>query len=101
MAGAESNGRVTLALIGQKLERIIDDLAEVKTEVTAQHDYRTRQEELNKAVKHQIWNGSESRIDRSLTCSQSAMAWVKGAIVPIALAVIVGIIMLIIKLVGG
>lgn len=87
------NNRVTLALIGQKLDMLSDSIEEVRRDVAILRECSVRQDELNKAVRNQLWGlDGRSRIQQAEEMADSAITWLRLAILPISLAIITSIL---------
>lgn len=97
MAGNNGNGKVTLAVIGSQLEQLTDEVKGLRHDVRDLCEKQSRQEEFNLAVRHQLWNGSTSRVQEALNIAQNTASWVRLLWIPLALAVIIGLVSIIRK----
>ena len=128
MAGGENTNdlqevKTALAVINEKLDASQGVATNVKITVDKINDFMVRQDEMNKAVKHQLWDGDghsriqyneqktqvvadqtktvmeqiwdkdgRSRIQCALQTANESMTWSKLALIPIAIAITLGII---------
>jgi hypothetical protein len=92
------NGRITLALLKQQTESVQEELKAAKTLLSEVHDFIQVQGEINAAVKCQLWENGRARLQTVEQCAIGAQVWVKVAIIPIALLVIIELVRLAIAL---
>lgn len=97
-----SNGKVTLALIGQQLTYVSKKVDEIAAKSDSMTTFCAHQEELNKTVDAQLWDKNknsrmqavEQGVVEAKCEAQTAISWTRFAIYPISLAVIVGLVTL-------
>jgi len=98
----KGNGRVTLALLKEQGEDILVRLGKIEEKVDTLHDDAIRIQEFKVKAGYELYHDGKSRmqavengVEDAMAEARTAMSWVKVAIVPISLAVVIGIIMLI------
>lgn len=97
MAEAKANGRVTMALLGSKLDQIAFDLGEAKGDIRGLLKAEARQEDFNQAVRLQLWDDGCSRIQRTESTAATAMTYVRVVLVPIGLLIVAAAIAVLTK----
>jgi hypothetical protein len=95
------NGKVTLAVLAEKINTLTGIATESRDDIKTLNEKAAHQEEFNKAVKCQIWDGSESRIQTALDKAGNCNKLIWVLFVPLTLSIITGIITLFVKLLGG
>jgi len=99
MAGNDNNGdgKITLAVIGSQLGQLTDEVKGLRHDVRDLCEKQSRQEEFNLAVRHQLWNGSTSRVQEALNIAQNTAGWVRLLWIPLALAIAIGLVSILLK----
>jgi len=91
-----SNGRVTMALLGAQVQQIANDTTDIKKATGDLHDFVIQQVELNKLIRKELWTpDGKSRVQSVEETANTAMTWAKAVLIPIGLALCVGILSLI------
>lgn len=80
----ESNGKVTLALIAQKLDSIETRLIHLDE----MREFCTVQKTLNEDTRRQLWENGKSRIQATEDAVRGLAAWNKVLLVPMLLLLI-------------
>jgi hypothetical protein len=98
MAAADDNGngRITSAIIGEKVDNLASAFVTFSTRMEATvaklTESTTRHEEMSKAHCHELYRDGQSRIQQAESDAKAAMAWVRIALVPIGLILVIELI---------
>ncbi len=97
MAEDNGNGKVTMAVLGSQLTQVQGDINEIKIHVENLVKSEAAQQEFNKAIKSQLWDGGQSRIQAVEGSVKGLSMLVKLLFIPLCLAVMAGLLTLIWK----
>lgn len=98
--GENGNGRVKIAVLETRLDNMLKDWDDFKTDIQRILAAQIRNEASLRAVNHQLWDKDNcARIDKALTASEdakkiatSALDWVRRLWIPIGIAILIALI---------